>query len=350
LVTGKDSYRICGAKEIIGELIEQYNVVRFFDFEKNPQIKDVRRGIKRFKEDEFDITIAVGGGSVIDMAKLISILSVQPDNPEKYVKKEKTIQNTPKPLIAIPTTAGSGSEATHFAVIYIGKKKYSLAHPYILPAVSIVDPTFTRNLPSHHTATSGTDALSQAIESYWSVNSNEESKKYAKGAITLLYENLIQVFDEPTNENRLRIATAAHLAGKAINISKTTAAHAISYPFTINYGIPHGHAVGLTLGEVLVFNSMITSTNCIDKRGVEFVKKTLEEIYLLLGAMNAKSAKNVLTGLMQKIGLKTRLSELKIDLYKEIDVILENVNLERLSNNPRQLNRESLEEILRRIA
>ena len=127
---------------------------------------------------------AVGGGSVIDTAKMIKIFSANKGNPESYIRGEKEIEKSGPPMVAVPTTSGTGSESTHFAVVYIGKTKYSLAHKeHVLPEYAIVDPKFTYCLPKRITAETGIDALGQAIESYWAVGSTDESKGYAREAI-----------------------------------------------------------------------------------------------------------------------------------------------------------------------
>jgi alcohol dehydrogenase class IV len=176
LVTGKHSFELSGAKEILSEQLKSYSIVNFNDFTANPKIDNIKEGIELFNDNDCDVVIAVGGGSVIDMAKSINILSVQNGDPKNIIQGREKILNKGKNLIAIPTTSGAGSEATHFAVVYIDKEKFSIAHEYILPNTAIVDPTFTFKLNSRVTAISGIDALSQAMESHWSVNSDNESK------------------------------------------------------------------------------------------------------------------------------------------------------------------------------
>ena len=258
---------------------------------------------------------------------------------------EKEITKKGNNLIAIPTTSGSGSEATHFAVIYIDKKKFSLSHEFILPICSIVDSELTKNLPKEIAASSGMDALCQSIESYWAVNSSDISKEYARDAIKLIIENLENYVNENNEENREIMAKASHLAGKAINISKTTAAHAISYGFTSYLGIQHGHAVSLTLPYFIKFNNEISEESNNDKRGVEYVKNTMKELFDLLSVKTSMEAQKKIINLMQRIGLKTELSE----SADKINLILNSVSLERLENNPRKVKREDLMEILKNI-
>ena len=252
-------------------------------------------------------------------------------------------------MIAIPTTSGSGSESTHFAVVYSGNQKYSLAHEYILPDIIIINPELTYSLSSNHTAVSGIDAFSQAVESYWSVNSNQESKNYSSESIKLILENLVSAVNNPSPENRINMSKAANLAGKAINITKTTAPHAISYSLTTYFGVPHGQAVSFTLGEFFVYNYEVTTEDAADSRGAEYVKKTITEINGLMGCNTAEESKNKINNLLKSVNLKTKLKEADIRSESDLKMILENVNTERLQNNPRKLSSENLMKILKSI-
>jgi len=343
LVTSSDSYSSCGAEEIFNNLLKEYNFSRFYDFSPNIDIKDVEKGVNAFKKTDYDLIVAIGGGSVIDMAKLINIMSFSDIPINDFLKSTNKLFNKQFPLIAIPTTSGSGSEATHFAVLYKDKIKYSIDHKDLLPDTSIVDPVFSLHLPQKITADTGVDALSQAIESYWSIHSTEESLKYAKEAIKLIIKSLPSAVNTPDLSNRNDMALAAHLAGKAINITKTTAPHAISYPFTSYYGISHGHAVALTLPEILVYNFEVTENDIQDKRGCDYAKQKLVEIASLFRCKDVYTCKKVLNEFLQDIKIERSFKKLNIT---DIDIILDNVNTERLGNNPRKLTRKNLENIL----
>jgi|TARA_Y100000310_G_scaffold167546_2_gene167405 alcohol dehydrogenase class IV len=345
LVTGNGSYESCGSKEVISKLLSNYSFSRFCDFEVDPKVEDVKRGIDIFRKGNYDMVIAIGGGSVMDTAKLINILSPQSGNPVEYIQEGREIEPLGKPLIAIPTTAGSGSEATHFAVVYVDGKKYSVAHPDMLSNHAILDPSLTIRLPQKITASTGMDALTQASESLWSVGSTDESQKYAREAINLVLNNLNNAVNNPSLESREAMINAAHLAGMAINITKTTAPHALSYYLTSKYGIPHGHAVALTFGEVLVHNSLVTEEDVIDERGAHHVRNTMQELYGLLGCTDANSSRERIKDLMDSIDLEISLSQFGIT-KEDIGLILGSVNLERLKNNPRKLTVESMRELL----
>ena len=340
LVTGRKSYNE-HISEYLSDVLSNFNFSRFCDFETNPKLSDIERGIQMMNSREHDIVVCVGGGSVIDAAKTINVLAANKRSSKDYVSGKSKIQNKGKTLIAIPTTSGSGSEATVFSVVYMGKEKYSLEHKFIFPDYSIIDPVLTEKLPKDITAVSGMDALSQAIESYWSVNSTNESKKYAREAIKLIVRSLNGAVNHPNLENRLDMAKGAHLAGKAINISKTTAPHAISYAMTSHFGIPHGHAVALTLGDVLVHNAGIAHDDYADKRGSNYVKKTLNEICTFLDSKDESAAKRKINALMSSIGLKTRLSQFGIST-RAIRKIANKVNNQRLKNNPRLITKQDI--------
>jgi len=295
LVTGKKSFFSSGAWDKIEKIVKGVSYTRFV-VSRNPSLRLIDNGIKAFQKFNPDIVIAVGGGSAIDAAKIINVLSYQNDRPEEYIKGKKLECNDSdkcaKPLIAIPTTAGTGSESTHFATIYIEKKKYSLADKHLmLPTISIVDPSLTESLPRYVTATTGLDAICQGIESFWSINSTEESREYAIEAVKIGLENIEKAVNNPDQVSRLNMAKAAHLSGKAINISKTTACHSVSYPLTSYFGVPHGHAVALIMPSFLEFNSLVGEGDCNDIRGLNFVRKRMSEIFSIMGVKHGVEAK-----------------------------------------------------------
>ncbi|OGJ15863.1 hypothetical protein A3K73_01720 [Candidatus Pacearchaeota archaeon RBG_13_36_9] len=337
LVTGKHSYESCGARSALEPLLIGYKTARFSDFSSNPKIEEVQKGFEMFKLGKYDIIIAVGGGSSIDVAKAIKLFYFN----QTSVKV---------PLVAVPTTAGSGSEATHFIVYYIGKEKQSEGKPDLtLPDYVILDPSFTFSLPREIAASTAMDALAQAVEAYWSIYSTEESKEFSRGAIKLLMESLETAVNSNDRTAKANVMQAANLAGKAINIAKTTASHSVAYPITSYFGIPHGHAAALTLGEMLAYNSEVSDSDCNDARGAEYVRKTIGELTALFRAEDAQAAKATIKGLMQKAGLKARLSELGLK-SEDIEIIIQNgFNPARVKNNPRLLTEDDLRKILKGI-
>lgn len=346
LVTGKKSFAKSGAQKIFDKQLRDFETIVFADFTTNPQYEDVLRGIELLNKENPDIVIACGGGSVIDMAKLMSVLSQQDGDALEYIKGNTGINTSGKPVIAVPTTCGSGSEATHFAVVYVDKQKHSLAHEYLLPEAVFVDPKLTMSLDKYITATSGLDSLSQAIESYWNINSTNESIFFAKKALELSYENLEKSVNSPDIKSREGMSKAAYYAGKAINITKTTAPHSISYPLTSYFGIPHGHAVALTLPKILEYNYYVNEKDVNDIRGVRHVKGVIDDICSILGEKNVALAADLIKKLILKIGLKVKLSDLGLK-EEDIGIIIKNgFDPDRVKNNPRLLTEEHLNKIL----
>jgi len=346
LVTGKKSYAQSGAQGFIESALNEVSYVRFSEFEQNPKYEDAVRGTQIFQESDCDMIVAIGGGSVLDMAKLINTFVAHSEiNGMEIVKNSKRIAKKGKLLIALPTTAGTGSEATHFAVVYHNNKKYSVTHESILPDIVGLNSIFTTSQPKYLTACTGLDAFSQAIESYWSVGATEQSKSYAKKAIALLLLNLFKVVNSPCEESRKSVMKGAYWAGKAINISKTTAAHAVSYAFTTYYSIPHGHAVFLTLPEFFEYNYEVLETDINDPRGLTYIKRNGNELCELLGVNSAEAAKQFLYAFAKKLNIELSLEKLDIKNYE--DIIADNVNMERLGNNPREISKEGLIELLK---
>ena len=336
LVTGKNSFEASGAREHILPLTSDKVVHRFSDFDVNPKLEDITRGVREITAFNPDLVIAVGGGSVMDIAKLISLIpekSIEPVIRGKQAVPQKTI-----PVVAIPTTAGSGSEATHFAVAYIDDTKYSVADKQLIPDFVILDARLTTSMTSYLTAVSGMDALSQAIESYWAVGATDESSDFAQQAIRKILSVFPDVVHQPTLNTRKTMLEGAHLAGKAINISKTTGAHALSYKMTTLYGIPHGHAVGLSLPYFFELNFEKNKNSVLENK-----------LCTILGCKNALEAKNMLLKIMDQAGLKTQLTQLGASKSEDILIIAESVNTERLKNNPIEVSTGDLERIVRGI-
>ena len=353
LVTGKNSFVQSGAQQALQSLENKYQISHFTDFASLPLIEDVEKGINFFHEQNCDLVLAIGGGHVIDMAKLITGLQHQSQPYMDFIENKRILEKRQAPLVVVPTTAGSGSEATQFAVVYYKSQKYSLDHPQLIPDNVLIDPSLMLSATPLVRASAGADVLSHAIESYWSVNSTNESKGYAKDAIILIMNHFVDSIKNPSMESMLSIAKAANLAGRAINISKTTACHAISYPLTAHYNMAHGQAVILTLPHILEFNAHILEQEqeqeLNDPRGAEYFANTLNELFYIMNAKNFLQAKEYLINLTQEVGLRTTLVDLGLTA-KDIPLILEEgFNIQRVRNNPRILSRTVLEKILLKL-
>jgi alcohol dehydrogenase class IV len=325
LVCGMNSCQASGAQAWIAEPLSSAEVVRFSDFSENTDVDDLKRALTVFRQADFDAVMAIGGGSALDLAKLTAFFAAGGVDIDSYLDAPRKISLEKKFMIAVPTTAGTGSEATHFAVLYRHKVKYSVADDAILPDAVIVNPDLTISMPPYLTASTGMDALAQAIESYWAAAATEESKKFAKEAIQLSLRYLERAVNRPDNESRRGMAKAAYLAGCAINISKTTLCHALSYTMTSYYGYPHGHAVSLFLTEIIRRH---TQQGALDNDFFELFK--------------GEDPAAVVDDLINKIGLGVRAS---ID-GDGVENIVSRINPERLKNNPVRFTVPELEEIV----
>jgi alcohol dehydrogenase class IV len=346
VVTGKKSFTSSKTGNLLMVDVAKYKYIRFFDFESNPQLKDIERGVGLFQREKCDFVLAIGGGSTIDMAKAITIFNSQQGSLEALITSRAALQKRKTRLIVIPTTAGTGSEATHFAVIYINKVKYSLAHKSLLPDVAILDPIFSLSMPAYLAACTGMDVLCQGIESLWSIKSTPQSRAFSKKAISLAMANIIKSVSVSDRKSRKAMLYASNYAGQAINIALTTASHAVSYPITSYFHIPHGHAVALTLPSFIEFNNNVSLKNLSDKRGVKFVKNRLAELYRIMKVANASEAKEKVIEVMDKIKLKYHLTELGIN-NQDVEIIIKNgFDPQRVKNNPRLVTPNDLRKIL----
>ena len=345
LVTGKSSFLDSSAKIFLEPHLIDFEVSRFYEFSHNPKIEDVLEGIQVFQRGGCQAIIAVGGGSVLDMAKLIKAYQDSyKDISEQVICNEVGLCRIP--LVALPTTAGSGSEATDFAVVYIDNIKYSVSSESLQPNQVFLIPEFTLSTTPYLTASTGMDALTQSIESYWSVNSTQTSWKYSRNALRNIWKYLPLAVHENDPRAKSELMIAAHLAGKAINIAKTTAPHAISYSFTTYHGIPHGHAVALTIGSFCRYNAQLTDSDCNDVRGAKHVRAIFSEIKEIIGEDDLEKA---LSSFISGIGLDLAIHESPEGVDRDIAKILDNINVQRMKNNPRVVGDADLIQMIKKL-
>lgn len=349
VVADRIAYQASGAAERLQSLLLNRSVTCFDEFDPNPKWEQLAAGLDRYRAQPGELIVAVGGGTAIDLAKLIAWTAPQTAAARALIDGTADTDRPALPLVAIPTTAGTGSEATQFAVLYVDGLKRSIDSPELLPRFCVLDPRLTANLPPSITAHTGLDALCQGIESLWSVAASERSIGYATEAIGLAWRHLETAVLRPDPESRAALCRAAHLAGKAINLTRTTAPHAISYAFTSDYGISHGHAVALTVGAMLVHNAGVTPEDTQDPRGAEAVRDRIGMILSQLGCQDAEQARQTLDAFIQRLGCETRLGAWGIDDPAGLRQIAAKVNAQRLGNNPRRLTPEQIVGLLESI-
>jgi alcohol dehydrogenase class IV len=284
-------------------------VTRFSDFTSNPVYEDIMSGVDVLRKNECDFIVAIGGGSSIDTAKAI-----------------KYFDRTNLPFMAVPTTSGTGSESTHFAAIYKNGEKESIADERLLPEYIILQADLLKTLPLYQKKCTMLDALCQAIESWWSKRATQNSILYSKEAIELILGNMKSYLqnDDAGNEKML---FASNLAGKAINITTTTAPHAMSYKLTTLYGLPHGHAVAICLPKV--WRRM----------------KNYDDIANALVRTTHGDAISFFEDMLQKLDIQPPQNAQEDDL----EILTNSVNLQRLSNNPVQFTKDTIRQLYREI-
>ncbi len=311
-------------------------MVRFSDFQPNPLYESVVKGVDLFRVEGCDSIIAIGGGSAIDVAKCIKLYCNLPGKGEKGKWLNETIIPNDLPFLAMPTTAGTGSEATRYAVIYFEGRKQSITSDSIIPETVLLDSSVLKTLPLYQKKATMCDALCHAIESFWSVNSNEESKAFSSRAIQGIMENMDGYLNN-TEEGCYGMLLAANTAGKAINITQTTAGHAMCYKITSLFGLAHGHAA-IICNRVL-FPWMIRNVDkCIDPRGKKYLTKTLDEIGQAIGVEDAWTGAEKLKNIFEKLKL-----EIPIATEAQYKELRTSVNTERLKNHPIALSIEDID-------
>lgn len=349
LITGNAMYQSSGAAQALELILQDREFTHLTCSKPNPCVEDLTHLIEQTApEAPYQAILAVGGGSVIDLAKLLKAFRMECSLADDFFGQQNpgALRPLSVPLIAVPSTAGSGSEATRFAVVYKDGQKQSVEHDDLLPDVSIVIPSLLASVPARVAAASGMDALCQGIESYWSIHSSDASRKLAGEAISIAWRWLVQAVHERTPESLEQMAKASHLAGRAINMTKTTAPHAVSYPMTSYFGVTHGHAVGLLTARFLPFNAAVSEHDCLDARGPSWVRDRLEEIAEMLQADNVDDAANALMTRLDQIGLETDWARLGIKSKQDIKTITDHFDPARAKNNPRAIDKSALEQLI----
>jgi len=322
LLVCDSSFPYLNIKDAIESISTPY--VKFSDFTPNPLYEDVCKGVDLLNAERCDTILAVGGGSSLDVAKCIK-LYCKMSKDRLYLEQE--YKDTGIKLVTIPTTAGTGSESTRYAVIYYDGKKQSVTHDSIIPNVAILEPKVLKTL-----------ALCQGIESWWSVNSTDESKKLSKEAVETIMQWWHEYIFDNTDESAKAIMHAANLAGQAICITQTTAPHAFSYKITSLYKLPHGHAVALGLPEIWQY--MINNMDkCIDSRGQDYLAGIFLDISRSMGCDNQYTAVNLFRQILSEMEIS---GPVAINREEEIDILSSSVNPIRLKNNPVELDGQTI--------
>ena len=327
------SYPFLNIKDAIDALPVEEKV-KFSGFTPNPLYEQVCNGIELLKSSHCDAILAVGGGSAIDVAKCIKLAVLAQDGNAAIipplVSQRLPIDGGIIPFIAIPTTAGTGSESTHNAVMYYKGAKQTVTNDGVLPDYAVLEPSVLKTLPLYQKKCTMMDALCQGIESWWSVNSTEESYEYSRKTVELIVANWRKYIFENDDEAAAQIMLAANFGGRAINITQTTAAHAFSYKITSLYNLPHGHAVAVGLPEIWEY-MLGNMDKCIDSRGKEYLADIFNQIAKAMACETPAEAIALFRQMMMEMVLKNPVAGNRAE---ELEVLSASVNPVRLKNNP----------------
>ena len=253
VIAGNKSFYKAGLKNFFLNF-KKKNLEFFFKKKTYPDFDELVEIIQTIKKLSPDLIIAFGGGSVLDYAKIANVIDLN-DNLKNQIKNcSYKLKKQERKLLAIPTTAGSGAEVTPNAVIYLDGVKFSVEGELIKPDFFFLIPEFINSASNKIKASAGFDAIAQAMESLISRKSNDQSVRFAEKSLDLSLKYFTDFLSNPNNQNTCAMLLAANLSGEAISISKTTAPHAVSYPFTSLFNISHGHAVSLTINKFMIFN------------------------------------------------------------------------------------------------
>ncbi|NEG95549.1 iron-containing alcohol dehydrogenase [Bifidobacterium sp. SMB2] len=311
----------------------------FSDFSPNPDVSEVDACAAVMRESGTGFVVAMGGGSAMDLAKAAASICLTEDSIADYHGTGKAMPQEHLPLIAVPTTAGTGSEVTCVSVLTnraLGKKAPIVSDGFF-PDLAIVDPELTYSVPPYVTACTGMDVLSQAIEGYWSKGHQPICDACAVHAAKLVFRWLPVAVAEPRNaEAREKMCEASVIAGLAFTLPKTTSSHACSFPLTNIHGIPHGEACGLTL-------DWFARINADAQHG------RVQEFARMLGFADVDAMADAIHDLKVTIGMRTGLKDLALS-ESQIDDLVRISRHPNLYNNPVDITDEMLRDMYEYLA
>ena len=328
VITGKNSFYKTKLNKEVLDIFKKKRILVFFKKKKIPELTELKKIISNMNKFQPDLILGIGGGSAIDYSKLSNVLICE-KNIENCIKHNIVSKKKRCDLVIFPTTAGSGAESTNFSVIYIKNNKFSIESKLMKPNKVFFYPKALLQLPQSIRASAGFDAIAQSVESLFSLKSNIKSISFAKKSLKILFYNYLNFVLKPNLKNSINMFIGSNLSGRAINISKTNAPHAASYPFTSLFGINHGHAVSLNFLKFMKFYYL--------KRFDSITNFPINDRFLilfnLLKVSNFIKFNKFFTILIKKVKLEQDFKKLGIhsSQYKKI---LSYINDDRLKNSP----------------
>jgi len=337
LVTDETVMKLKIVDKVRGPLTSEGFDVDIWDkVEPEPTMPVAETLTKFARKKEYDSVVGVGGGSSLDMAKVAALMRTNPGDFKDYVSGTPLARRG-VPLIAIPTTSGTGSEATATLVVTHKEMKMGITHPYIMPDTALIDPALTLSLPQRVTANTGMDALSHAIEAYMSQKNNSFSDAVAIQSMRLIADNLRLAYAQGDNvEARANMSMASMLGGLSIANSSTCGGHALAYGFAVMKQLPHGFTCAMALPFIMEYNLL-----AIPERLANVAEALGEDTSSMHPREAAYEAVNAVARLNHDLGIPLSLEELDIK-HDEIPLMAdETMKIGRLLTiNPRSMNRD----------
>ena len=282
----------------------------FDEVTPEPHIEFIDKCLKQLKQEKADVLIGIGGGSPMDVAKGTSVAATNPKAIEKYLGID-LVDNEPLPTILVPTTSGTGSEATKYAIFTYNDMKQGIIDQKIYANVSIIDPTLTVEMPSNVTASTGMDALCHVIECYTSLAATPISDLIAKEGLRLIARSLRRaVYNGNDVKARSDMSLGSFYGGLCLTNASVTAVHALSFPLGADYHIPHGIANAIMLPYIIRYNCLANIERFYEISNI--LDDKTQSMSFRDGALNAS---NSIITLLRDIDLPTTLKE--IDVPKE---------------------------------
>ncbi len=309
-------------------------VTAFGELSPNPDVTEVDACADVIRKEGIDFVVALGGGSSMDCAKAAASIALTEDSIRKYHGTGEAMPQEHLPIIAVPTTAGTGSEVTCVSVLtdHANQKKSPIVSDGFYPSYAIIDPELTYTMPPKVTAGTGIDVLAHALEGYWSKGHQPICDACAIHAAGLVFEYLYRAYENPTDEEaREKMCEASVIAGLAFTLPKTTSSHACSFPLTNLHHIPHGEACGLTLDYFARINKDVEGGRVQD-----LAKK--------LGFKDVDDMADAIHELKEKMGLRNDLKDLDLT-DEQVDDLVRISRHPNLYNNPVDITDEMLREM-----
>lgn len=344
IVTGRRATKETGILGVVTSSLEKAGLewVVFDQVEPEPSLEIVDAGLRRAYQESCDLVLSLGGGSALDCGKAIAGLLGQDESVVPYFDGVKNLGGPGTPWVALPTTAGTGSEMTNNAVLTnyrLGVKK-SFRSPYLVARMAIIDPQFTVFLSARITASSGIDALVQAIEAFTSPRTNPVSELLALEAVRLIWQFLPRAVTEG-NERRFReqVAKGSMISAMAFANASSGPAHGLSHIIGPAFGVPHGEACGLLFPVTMRFNKGVWGTKYVAiARAVGIEGESQEEII--------DAFERAFRSLLEEIGLCTRLRDFGVTKEAFREVVKEELIQRSLRENPRPIGVNEAVELL----